>query len=498
MAKENTNKFEKTPTTTKERKRPPVVAILGHVDHGKTSLLDYIRKSAVAQKEAGGITQHIGAYQIDHKGEKTTFIDTPGHEAFSQMRARGGQVSDIAVLVVAADDGVMPQTKESIAHIKAAGIPLLVAINKIDIPGVSVDKVKNQLSKEGVNVEGYGGDTVVVPVSAKTGQGVEDLLEMIDLLAQMSELKETQDLPFKGVVIESRLDKFRGSVATIIVKEGVLKVGDKLYTETTSGKVRSLLDFLGKSVREAAPSTPIEVLGFSKPPRVGDVVLQTTPAPVEEKEEKKLSLRDRIVEPTVDEIRLIIKADVAGSIEAIENSIESLKKENQKVKIYFSGTGDITESDVLLASATRSLIVGFNVGTASGAARLATEEKVLIRNFKIIYELLDELREGLESLQEEKKEEVARGQAEVLAKFKSAEGKVAGCRVTSGKINKEDTLIIKSGEKERGRSKIASMKHKESDINEAVEGDEFGVILQKDLSFAKGDIIVAIGPYISK
>lgn len=491
MEKEKTTKPQPISTIGRENIRPPVVAILGHVDHGKTSLLDFIRKSSVAEKEAGGITQHIGAYQIDYKGKKITFIDTPGHEAFSQMRARGGQVCDIAILVVAADDGVMPQTKESIAHIKAAGVPFLVAINKMDLPGVNTDKIKSQLSSEGVQVEGYGGDVVAVPISAKTGQGVDDLLEMIDLLAQINELKDTKSLPFKGVVIESKLDKFRGSVATIIVKEGVIKVGDQIYSQTSEGKVRALTDFLGKNIKEANPSMPVEVLGFAKPPKVGEIVLHSQ-IQKESQEEKKLSLRDRIVAPKEGEIRLIVKADTAGSIEAIENSIESLKKENEKVKIYFSDTGDITEGDVLLAAATSSLIVGFNVETSPAAARLADEEKVLIRNFKIIYELLDELREGLEFLKESKLETTT-GKAQILAIFKSAAGKVAGCKVLSGKIRKDDILILKSGGKEKSRSRIVSMRHKETDIVEAEEGDEFGVILQKDLNFTKGDIIVAMG-----
>ena len=494
MAKTKTAQVEKRKKITTQSERPPVVAILGHVDHGKTSLLDFIRKSNVAEKEAGGITQHIGAYQIDYKGKKMTFIDTPGHEAFSKMRARGGQVSDIVVLVVAADDGLMPQTKESIAHIKAADVPYLVAINKIDLPGVNVEKVKNQLLQENVQVEGYGGDIVVVPVSAKTGQGIDDLLEMIDLLAGISELKQTKNLPFTGVVIDSKLDKFRGAVSTVIVKEGIIKTGDLIYSVNSSGKVKSLVDYQGKKIKEAGPSTPVEILGFSKPQKVGDVLTSTAnyDEPKEAKREK-LSLRDRIVKPKGDEIRLIIKADVSGSLEAIISSVESLKNEDHKIKIYLSDTGGINEGDILLASATGSLVIGFNSPITQAVARLANEEKVPVRNFKIIYELLDELKEGLESLKEAAKEEEIVGEAQILATFKASGKKVAGCKVTSGKINKENMLVIKRDNKEKGRSKISSLKHKETNINEANEGDEFGVMLEKDLSFAKGDIIIAIG-----
>jgi translation initiation factor IF-2 len=499
MAKtKKTRPKNKTAVKSKDRK-PPVVAFLGHVDHGKTSLLDYIRKSKVAEKEAGGITQHIGAYQIDYKDKKITFIDTPGHEAFSAMRARGGQVSDIAVLVVAADDGVMPQTKESIAHIKAAGIPFLVAINKTDLPGVNVEKVKNQLSSEDVHVEGYGGDIVVVPVSAKTGQGIDDLLEMIDLLADMTELKEKKEVPFKGVVIESRLDKFRGPLASIIIKEGVLKTTVPIHSTSASGKVKSLIDYLGKNIKEAPPSTPVEVLGFTSPPKVGEVVEGSPTEQKEAKEQtKKISPRERLIKPKENEIRLIIKADVDGSLEAIINSLESLKSKDQEVKIYYSETGNISESDVFLAASTKALIIGFNVAISSQAERLAKEEKVLIRNFKLIYELLDELKEGLESLKEEKIEEEVFGEAEIIATFKTAVGSVAGCKVKEGKINKENLIILKRDKKEIGRSKVASMKHRESDINEALEGEEFGLSFEKGLNFTKGDIMLAIGLSVPK
>lgn len=487
------------PTAEQVNNRPPVVTILGHVDHGKTSLLDYIRKSHVAEKEFGGITQHIGAYQIEHADRQITFIDTPGHEAFSAMRARGGQVSDIAVLVVAADDGVMPQTRESIAHIKAAGVPFLVAINKIDLPGVSIERVKKQLAEVGVLVEGYGGDVVAVAVSAKTGQSVDELLEMINLLADLQELKENKRAPLLGVVIEAKLDKLRGPLATVLIKEGILKAGDPIFTQTANGKVKSLIDCDGHRLRDAPPSTPVEVLGFSSVPKVGESV-KVIPGEVIQKEEKpgKIDIREKIIKIDKNEVRLIIKSDVAGSLEAITSCLESLKKEDQQVKIYYAETGDITEGDVLLAAATRAIIIGFNVSISSSVDRLASEEKVLIRKYNLIYDLLAELKEGLEALSERKVEEKSLGEAEIIEIFKVSGGKVAGCRVTSGRINRADTLILKRQEKEIARSKIASMKHQESDINEATESQEFGAMFEKDVPFTKGDIIVAIGPSVPK
>ena len=481
------------------RARAPVVAVLGHVDHGKTSLLDHIRKSHIAEKEFGGITQHIGAYQIEHKGRKITFIDTPGHEAFSAMRLRGGQVSDLAVLVVAADDGVMPQTRESIAHIKAAGVPFLVAINKIDLPGVSIERAKKQLAEADVLIEGYGGDVVVVPVSAKTGQGVDDLIEMINLLADMQELKENKEAPLLGIVIEAKLDKLRGPEATVLVKEGVLTVGDPIFTPTASGKVKSLIDSESRHLKEAFPATPVEVLGFSSVPKVGEVVKNVSEEP-SQKEEKTppLSAKERMVKADKNEIRLIIKSDVEGSLEAIVGCLRSLKKEDQQVKIYFAETGDITEGDVLLAAATSSRIIGFNVSVSSSVERLAAEEKVLIRNYNLIYDLLDELKEGLEALAKKKAEEKTLGEAEIIGIFKVGGGRVAGCRVVSGRINRADTLVLKRQEKEIARLKIASMKHQESDINEAAEGQEFGVLFEKEPPFTKGDIIAAIGSYVTK
>ncbi len=493
------NKKATAKNKVKIETRPPVVAVLGHVDHGKTTLLDHIRKTHVAEREFGGITQHIGAYQIEYKGRKITFIDTPGHEAFSAMRARGGQAADLAVLVVAADDGVMPQTKESIAHIKAANTPFLVAINKLDLPNVNIEKTKKQLSEAGVLVEGYGGDVVTMPVSAKTGQGVDDFLEMLLLLADLQELKRGEDKPFSGVVIEARLDKFKGPLATVLVKEGILYVGDSVYTTSAKGKVKYMADDSGEKLKEAIPSTPIEILGFSKVPKVGE---QAKTSADEHKEiverSQKLDIKQRISKLNETEIRLILKADAQGSLEAISQSLESLKTKDQRVNIYYSGTGGIVENDVLLASATQSLIIGFNVSISKAAEKLAEEEKVLIRKYNLIYELLDELKEGLGALAEKKEEETVLGEAEAVKVFKRNGGLIAGCAVKKGRINKNDTVVVKRDEKEIGRSKIATMKHRESAINEAGEGENFGLALEKKIHFTKGDIILAMGRSVTK
>lgn len=469
---------------------PPVVTILGHVDHGKTTLLDYIRKSHVAEKEVGKITQRMSAYQVEEKGKKITFIDTPGHEAFSQMRARGAKVTDIVVLVIAADDGVMPQTKESIAHIKAAKAPFIVAINKIDLPGINIDKVKKQLAEEDVLVEGYGGDVVVVPVSAKTGKGVPELLEMIHLVAEVSEIKKDTEGEFEGVVIESNIDKFRGVVAIIMVKKGTLKVGDKVYGETSSGKLKSLVDSSGKKIKEATVSTPVEILGLDKVPAVGDVL--STKTREQRKEEQKKRDLDWTSKPKQSEINLIIKTDTAGSLEAVSNSIEAIKAEDQEVKFILKETGDINESDVLLAAATKAIIIGFNVKLQKPIEKIALEEEVNVRVYNLIYELLEELQEGLSALSESKKEKEIVGEAKILAVFETEEGKIAGGKITKGRINKSDTVEVKRGEKKIKETKIKSMKHKLSNINEAQEGEEFGIIFEDNVNFDKNDIIYAI------
>lgn len=471
---------------------PPVVAILGHVDHGKTTLLDNIRKSNVAERESGGITQHIAAYQISHKGKKITFIDTPGHEAFSQIRARGAKVTDIAILMVAADDGVMPQTKESIAHIKTASVPYLIAINKIDLQNSNVEKVKKQLAQEGVLVEGYGGDIVAVQISAKTGKGVDELLEMVQLVAEVAEVGKNTISDFEGVIIESYIDKFRGPIAKIIVKSGSLKVGDLVFGDTTSGKIKSLVSPEGESVKEAVVSDPVEILGLEKVPQVGDTLSKKLKEKSASKETKSRLERDWEASAKTSEVRLIIKADTYGSLEAISSSIESLKKEDQEVKFVHKETGDITENDILLAAASKSIVIGFNVKISNSLEKLAEEESVNIRTYKLIYELLDELKEGLDALAESKKKKDVLGEAKILSKFEIEEGIIAGAKVLKGRINKSDNIEVLRGDKVLKETKIRSMKHKQSDINESGEGKEFGVIFEDKIKFEPGDIIQAV------
>jgi len=488
-------------TTVSEKQtiyQAPVVTIMGHVDHGKTTLLDYIRKSKIAEKEYGGITQHISAYQIEYKGKPITFIDTPGHEAFSAMRARGANVTDIAILVVAADDGVMPQTKESIAHIKAANIPMIVAINKIDVPGANIDRVKKGLAENNVLVEDYGGDVVAVEVSAKTGQGVDELLEMVNLVAEIAELKDKSSEPFEAVVIESSLDKFRGPLASIIIKKGRLKIGDEVESQSCTGKIKAMFDSNGKQVKQAVVSQPVEILGLTKVPTVGEILRlkgqiekETTTKEKTSLKQTRLSRLNVLGKPEVTEINLIIKADVAGSLEAIINSLLKLGDENHKVNIVHKETGEINESDVLLAASTKSIILGFNVKVSKRAEVLAEEEKVLIRSFKVIYELLDELKEGLEHLVESKKDKIL-GKGEVIAEFNTSFGRIAGIRVVEGRLSKNDRVKIFRNGEEIFTTRIKSLRHKQEEINTAKEKEECGVLLEKSENFAAGDIIQAV------
>lgn len=487
--------MEKTKTTVTKKNslsRPPVVAIMGHVDHGKTTLLDYIRKSKIAEKEHGGITQHIGAYQITQDGKTITFIDTPGHEAFSAMRARGATVTDIVILVVAADDGVMPQTKESIAHIKAAQVPMIVAINKMDAPGANIDRVKKGLSEAGVLVEDYGGDVVSVPISAKTGQGVNDLLEMINLVAEMAELEDENNKPFEGVVIESGLDKFRGPVVTILVKKGKLKTSDQIKSSSASGKVKSLINSNGEQIKEATTATPVEVLGFEKVPGVGEKV-QLINAEDTVAEQISIDKKDplqKLAHSGKTQINLIIKADVAGSLEAIVAAIESLNDEERKINIIHKETGDITDSDILLAASTKSLIISFNVRISKAVDKLAEEEKVLIRSYSIIYELLDELKEGLEVLVDAKREKIL-GQGQIIAVFDTSHGKIAGTKVTNERLARNDRVRISRGDAEIGTTRIKSIRHLQKEINSAKAGEECGLLLENFNLFEKGDSVVA-------
>ncbi|MDP2671859.1 MAG: translation initiation factor IF-2 [bacterium] len=478
----------KAKTNAKIQTRPPVVAVMGHVDHGKTTLLDYIRKARVASSEHGGITQHIGAYQAEVNGRIITFIDTPGHAAFSAMRSRGAAVTDLVVLVVAADDGVMPQTKESISHIKAANVPMVVAINKMDAPGANVERVKKGLAAEGVLVEGYGGDVVAVPISAKSGEGVKELLEMILLVSDLAELKDTSQANFEGVVIDSSLDKYRGAVATILVKKGSLKVGDQVVSNSASGRIKALITSNGERVSQAVGSMPVGILGLTAVPAVGEVF---TLGKGKVGEEKKQQERDDIFVPKVKEVRLLLKADTAGSLEAINAAIESIEVSEGKVNVVHKETGEVTESDILLAASTKSIIIAFNAPVSKTVASLAAEDKVLIRSYNLIYELLDELKEGVDALLNVKKEEVV-GKAEVVAIFKADAARVAGCKVSEGQLSKGDKVNITRGERNLGTAKIKTMKHLQEDINSASVGDEFGMTLEGKADFAVGDIIEAV------
>ena len=454
--------------------RPPVVTILGHVDHGKTSLLDRIRHATVAAGEVGGITQAIGAYQIEHQGKKITFIDTPGHAAFSAMRRRGGQAADVAILIVAADDSVMPQTKESIEHIKAADIPFVVAVNKTDLAGVNPERVKTDLANEGVFVEGYGGNVPIINISAKTGEGVDDLLEIILLLAELEELKDnSSDCPATALVIESSMHSQKGPLATLLVKGGIFDKSDPLYDGNVDfGKIRSMLDFSGKSIDKATPSTPFQVIGFDKVPNIGDII---TSEPCEDQTKKStFGAADTISEdiPTI-----ILKADVQGSLEAISENIKD------KANIVSSSVGLVTDSDIETAIATKAEILGFNVKMSAPVARMAEIEHIKFSNFKIIYQLFDYLKE----LQEKKTSQAAPkvvtvGEAKVLKVFNFGGTIVYGCLITSGKMKLGDTI---------GDSKIISLKIGKADVEEAKKDQECGLVLSPNTEYKTGDIMTA-------
>jgi len=490
--------------------RPPVVTVMGHVDHGKTSLLDAIRQTNVADREAGGITQHIGAYCVEVNGRQITFIDTPGHEAFTRMRARGAKVTDIVVLVVAADDGVMPQTLEAIDHAKAAGVPIIVAINKIDKPDAQPERVKQQLADRGLLAEDWGGETVMVPVSAKTRQNLDLLLEMILLVADMQELKASPSRPAMGNVLEAKLDRGRGPVATVLVQNGTLSVGDYFICGSVFGKVRAMYDHLGRQVRSAGPSIPVEVLGLDALPEVGDtfqVVTDTAKAKqiVIYREAKareqamarssRLSLdqlHEQIKSGEAKELPIILKTDVSGSAEVLSEALQKLSTDKVKVRILHSSVGAITETDVLLASASNAIIIGFNVRPERTAAQLAEREKVDIRLHTIIYELVDEMRRAMAGLLEPVYKEVYQGRAEVREIFHiSKVGNVAGCVVQDGLISRDsqvrvlrDNVVVHTG-------KIASLRRFKNDVNEVKSGAECGICLENFGDFKPGDILEA-------
>ncbi len=466
------------------QKKPPVVTIMGHVDHGKTTLLDYLRKTKLAAKEFGAITQAIGAYQIEYKGEKITFIDTPGHAAFSKMRGRGARIADIVVLVVAANDGVMPQTKESLKIIKETDVPFIVAINKIDLPEASVDKVKTELAENEVLVEGYGGKTVAVPLSAKTGEGVDQLLEMILLTAEIEGLKADPAGKFEAEVIESKADKFCGPVATLIIKNGSLKKGDQIAAAGALAKVKMLRDEWGK-VREAAyPGEPVLVLGFYHLPPVGAVVtaLGEAEAPSLTPSPAKLAPDQEAAEP---KLKIILKADVLGSLEALLGCLPS------EIQVVEKGVGEISDSDVLLAKNWGADIYAFNLSARGDIKKLAETEKVKIKTYQTIYDLLKEAEERILKILEPTIDRKILGKAEIIATFEMKGEKIAGSRVLEGKINKSQPVILERGDKILTETKILSMKQQKQDVNEVAAGGELGMVLAGKVDFKPGDMILS-------
>lgn len=490
--------------------RPSVVTVMGHVDHGKTSLLDAIRETNVIATEAGGITQHIGAYQVEHNGKKITFIDTPGHEAFTAMRARGAQVTDIAILVVAADDGVMPQTVEAINHAKEAGVPIIVAINKIDKPDANPDKVKQELTEHALVAEEWGGETICVNVSALKKEGLNELLEMVLLVAEIGELKANPNRAARGTVIEAELDKGRGPVATVLVQNGTLNIGDTIIAGTAYGRVRAMMDDKGRRIKKAAPSTPVEVLGFSEVPHAGNIFVvtedeklarsiasrrQTRKREEELKSTTRVSLEDlfkHIQEGQIKELGIIVKADVQGSVEALRQALERLNTGEVKVDIIHGGVGAISETDVMFASASNAIIIGFNVRPDINARKAAENEKVDVRLYRVIYDAIEDVKAAMGGLLDPEYREVTLGRAEIRKVFKASRiGTIAGCYVVEGKIERDagvrvvrDGIVIFEG-------KLDSLKRFKDDVKEVVQGYECGLAMEKFNEIQEGDIIEA-------
>lgn len=472
--------------------RPPIVTILGHVDHGKTTLLDFIRKSSVAAREHGGITQHIGAYQVQHDGGLITFIDTPGHAAFEKMRSRGAKVADIAVLVVAVDDGIMPQTVEAINHIQAAKVPMIIAVNKIDLAGIDIkvqlEKIKKQLSDRNVTIEEYGGDVPLVTLSAKTGEGVDKLLEVIQLVAELHELKGDPNLLPAGVVIEGNLDKFKGPIATILVRNGSLKKGDVVMLGGVKSKIRGMFDYSGKSIGIAGPSTPVEILGLEVVPPVGVTLGQESAE--QTIKEAAASLVDRLKTVKDKILKVIIKADKQGSLEAIQASLEKFNEERKVVEFIFSGTGDIGEENIKLAASVGAIVIGFNVKVAPTAGRLAETEHVLIRTYNIIYELLEDVEEVVNTLLEVGRLEEVLGKGSIIAEFPYGKNeRVAGCRMAEGIIAKGQRIrILREGEL-IGETKLKSLRKVKEEVNKVEKGNDCGMLFDPPLDFQIGDVV---------
>ncbi len=488
--------------------RSPVVTVMGHVDHGKTSLLDKIRKTSVTEQEAGGITQHIGAYKVKVNNREIVFLDTPGHEAFTAMRARGAQVTDIAVLVVAADDGVMPQTVEAINHAKAANVPIIVAINKIDKANANADRVKQQLAEHGLLMEEWGGDVINVPVSAHTGDGIDSLLEMILLVTDMMELKANPARKAIGTVIEGKLEKGRGPVATVLIQDGTLTVGDPVIAGTSYGKVRSMMDEHGKRLVKAGPAVPVEVSGLSEVPEAGDKLYvvddDKTARQIGENRKEKLrqaqlksgqrvSLEDlfeQIKEGKVKELNVIMKADVQGSVEAVKQSLGKLDNEEVRLRIIHDGVGAITETDVMLATASNAIIIGFNVRPDSKAMQMAAQEKVEIRTYRVIYDAINDMKAAIKGMLDPEIREVVVGKAEIRALFKiSSIGTIAGCYVLEGKILRNGSLRVIRDGIVIFEGKVNTLKRFKEDVREVVQGYECGISMENYNDLKEGDIL---------
>lgn len=490
------------------QQRPPVITILGHVDHGKTSLLDYIRQSAVVEKEAGGITQHIGAYQVVHDGQPITFLDTPGHAAFTAIRSRGARVTDIAVLVVAADDGIMPQTDEAIDHIRAADVPMVIAINKMDLPTAQPEVIKRQLSERNLLVEEWGGEVIAVPVSAQTGDGVDDLLENLSVLSEILELKANPDRAAAGVIVEATMDRRRGPSATVLIQAGTLRVGDYIVAGTAWGRVRAMANEQGATIDSISPGSPGVVMGLNAVPEAGDILTVVTGERAARQMAGRRDQRsntsnldtvltlDSVVKQIdagdVKELVLVLKADVQGSVEAAVSSIEQLSDGDVKARVIHSGSGAVSDSDVQLAAASGGIVLAFNVGYEVGAERTAERLGVEVREYRIIYRLLEDVESALHGLLEPEFEEVVVGRAEIREIFDGRRGvKIAGCRVLDGRIARQGNIRVMRDDEVVTETQISSLRHFRDEVNQATAGTDCGIVLGDFNEFEEGDLIVA-------
>ncbi len=488
--------------------RPPVVTVMGHVDHGKTSILDAIRETRVAAKEAGGITQRVGAYQAERNGKKITFIDTPGHEAFTAMRARGASITDVAVLVVAADDGVMPQTREAIQHIKAAGVPLIVALNKIDKDNANPDRVKQDLAENGVQVEEYGGDVPLVPVSAKEKRGLDDLLEMILLVIEIADLKANPDKPAAGTIIDAHLERGRGPVATVLVQTGTLNVGDPFVIDDIHGRVRALLDEDGNKLESAGPGQPAVVTGLPDVPNAGDVLQvvdseRTARLIAEERRESrrkaqvaaapKQRLEDlyaQLQQGDVKDLNLVLKADSHGALEALKQSITKIQDPKVRIQVIFEGVGTVSESDVNLAAASEAIVIGFGVKPDDRAIEAGEKQKIEIRTYDVVYSLIDDIQKAVKGMYEPTFKEVFEGRAEIKVPIKVPKiGLIAGSLVTEGKVSRGSVAKVHRGRDIVVETKIASLRRFKEDVKEVIEGLECGIHLEGYQEFQEGDLV---------